>query len=416
MYTIPIINSNSRLTPYKFYTEFLENIAASYKSGNDDIAFRLFEKGDSDPYNTTYRIEPIVIPLLLSLLEQLSKFHKKEIPILLNNNPATIDVLEFLYKCDFFHVGGKNKNPTYPIGRKIFDFNEDYLGAFKQKRIRNEHRVRAYSLNDDNLKSQLSKYELEEEKRDFLVAHYTYKVREHFQELLFDNRFTAALHNVYIDILSELITNAVLHSKSNAFALMFVDRFKTKFSISDNGVGLEYSMRSKNTTFYYSLNSLKDILQKQSSLSKISPAILNNLYTIFETLFYSSLKDRHGLFDLMINAVLNCQGYFRLHFENSQITISNRMMDELKKLGHIREEIYQLHISHQLNQINEKDWKEKLRIKSQEMQESFVEFYNKTVKKYSEDIIYSSLRFYRVKFKGVHIEVEIPNTLKNDNI
>jgi hypothetical protein len=31
------------------------------------------------------------------------------------------------------------------------------------------------------------------------------------------------------------------------------------------------------------------------------------------------------------------------------------------------------------------------------------------VKYYSEEIQYSSVRFFNVKFRGVHIEVEIPN-------
>lgn len=35
-----------------------------------------------------------------------------------------------------------------------------------------------------------------------------------------------------IVILSELITNSVLHSQSTVFALMFVDRYKTKSILS----------------------------------------------------------------------------------------------------------------------------------------------------------------------------------------
>lgn len=416
MDVVPIIYSNTTLTTYKFYTEFLENTSNKYKEGVKDIIFQLFEKGDSDPYSNTYRIEPIVLPLLLSLFEQLSKFHKTEIPIQLHNNPATIDVLEFLYKCDFFHIGGNNKNPTFPTGRKLFTVNDNFLGGFKMKKLRNEHRVRAYSLSDDNLNSHLQNLKTDEEQRDFLVSHYTYKVREQFKELLFDNIYTAALHNTYIDILSELITNAVLHSKSNAFALMFVDRFKTKFSISDNGLGLEKSMEFKQSNGYYKLNSLKNLLDKEDTPTKISKGIRNNLHVIFETLYYSSLKDRHGLFDLMINAVLNCQGYFRLHFENSQIMISNRMMDELFELAEIRNAVYDLHTAYSLDQIKKEEWEQQLQDRSSQMRSSFVSFYNRTVKKYSEDIMYSSLRFYKVKFKGVHIEVEIPNTFDNANI
>ncbi|MBK7587902.1 MAG: ATP-binding protein [Bacteroidetes bacterium] len=106
-------------------------------------------------------------------------------------------------------------------------------------------------MEDDNLLTEIQKYKNEEAQRDFLISHYTYQVREHFEELLFDNEFTEYLHDTYIDILSELITNGVLHSKSNTFALMFVDKYKTKFSISDNGIGLEESIRTKMKPSYY---------------------------------------------------------------------------------------------------------------------------------------------------------------------
>ncbi|RZJ76936.1 MAG: hypothetical protein EOO45_00520 [Flavobacterium sp.] len=411
-----VIKSNVNLTSYKFYTDFLKEVAESYRNGATDIDLQLFENGDNDIYSSTYHIDPIVVPLLLSLTEQLSKYHKKALSLGLHNNQATIDVLEFLVKCDFFHISGNNINPNFPKGRNILQFDPLFFGSFKGKVLRTQHRVRAYSLEDDGLAIAIKDFEIEEEKRDFLMSHYTYKVRDHFQELLFDNELTIDLHNIYIDILSELITNAVLHSKSNAYALMFVDRFKTKFSISDNGVGFEISMKSKISSNYYELNSLKNELSKQNTISNISSAILNNLHTIFDTLYYSALKERHGLFDLMVTVVLGSQGYFRIHSENSQIIISNRMMEELKSLENIRNQIYIIHNTYALNQISQLEWEKMLQIKSQSLKCCFIDFYKKAVDKYSVDIKYSSLRFFLVKFRGVHIEVEIPNNQGDDNI
>jgi len=383
---------------------------------SDEIKFKLFEKGDSEIYNSFYRIDPIVIPLLLSLMEQLSKFHNKKLSLLLFNNVATIEVLEFLYKCNFFFILGDNKNPSFPKGKNISDFDEHYFGAFKGKKLRDEHRVRSYSLSDDGLSDVLREYPDDDQKRDFLISHYTYKVRDHFQELLFDNESTAYLHNTYIDILSELITNAVLHSGSNAYALMFVNKFKTKFSISDNGVGFEGSMKTKTPTSYYKPNSLKRALQEVSKIDSISTKVLDNLHLIFETLYYSSLKDRHGLFDLMVNVVLRGFGYFRIHTENSQIIISHRMIDELTNLDDIRSKIYNLHTRFQLSQIDKKFLEDELQKYSALMKEIFVSFYQKAIAKYSDDIKFSSLRFYKVKFRGVHIEVEIPNASFHDSI
>lgn len=412
-----ILKSNIKFTPYKFYTQFLEEVASSYRAGDSsEIAFKLFDNGDENLYDSRYRIDPIVIPLLLSLFEQLSKFHKKKLHLELYNNFATIDVLEFLYKSDFFFISGDNTLPSFPKGRNILEFDNRFFGAFRGNDPRKEHRVRGYSLEDDGLRSLLQKYTGEDKQRDFLISHYTYKVREHFQDLLFDNDFTADLHNIYIDILSELITNAVLHSKSNAYALMFVDRYRTKFSISDNGVGFEESMKTKEATSYYTPNQLRNELIQYPALETVSQQILENLFTIFETLYYSALKDRHGIFDLMINVVLGSHGYFRVHNNNSQIIISSRMMKELKDLAEIRKHIYDIHISFLLGQLDKESWSLELAQKSEQLRYSFVSFYKKAIDKYSHEIKYSSLRFFKVKFRGVHIEVEIPNTISNDSI
>ena len=415
--TPAVIKSNETLTPYRFYNEFLEDVATFYRENpTESIRFKLFQNGDEEIYNSNYRIDPIVLPLLLSLFEQLSNYHKKPLRLLLFNNIATINALEFLYRCDFFYVAGINK-PQQPVtGRNILDFDSQYLGAFRSKIIRREHRIRAYSGKDDDLPKKLLPFETEEQKRDFLISHFTYKVREHFAELLFDNQFTVDYHNLYIDILSELITNSVLHSKSTAFALMFVDRYKTKFSISDNGVGFKASMQLKEETPYYKPYELKNILEKKQKLKNISRDILDNLFIIFETLFFSSLKDRHGLFDLMITVVLQSRGYFRIHNENSQVVISNRMMDELSSLSAIREKIYEAHTLYNLHKYNETEWKHHIETHSREMFSSFIHFCDISFSKYNSDIRYSSIRFYKVKFRGVHIEVEIPNSLSDDSL
>jgi len=406
---IPVIKNNISLTPFRFYTDFLLDVARSYSDDSEQVSFKLFENGDDFIYDSRYIIDPITIPIFLSLLEQLSKFHKNKIDLLLYSNPATIEVLKFLKRSDFFYLCGENRNPIYPIGRKIVNFDEGFLGSFEGKMQRSEHKVRAYSLQDDSLLEELRLYLTDEQKRDFLISHYTYKVREHFEELLFDNEHTLPFHNTFIDILSELITNGVIHSGSNTFALMFVDRYKTKFSISDNGIGLRTSMNAKIATFYYKPLLLTITLTKQTAISNISEKILQNLYAIFETLYYSSLRDRRGLFDLMINVVLNSKGYFRIHTENCQVIISNRMMDELNELSSYRNEIYSMHSKFFLKLIDQKQYEESILKLSDLIRSSFIKLFKKSEEKYNSDIKYSALRFFRVTFRGVHIEVEIPN-------
>lgn len=406
---ISVLKNNIELTPYIFYNDFLIDVASAYVDKPDSVIFKMFENGDNNVYDSHYRISPITIPLLLSLFEQLSKYHKEALNLALYNNSATIQVLEFLYHADFFNIGGDPSKFYYPLGRNIIDFEDEYLGGFVGKPQRKEHRVRAYSLNDDNLYSKIKNIESEEGRRDFLNSYYTYKVKEHFGELLFENENTYHLHNSFIDILSELITNGVLHSKSNTFALMFVDKYKTKFSISDNGIGFEESMESKETTFYYKPKSLTETISRVNSFKKLDKKIIKNLTVLFETLYYSSLKDREGLFDLMINVVLRSKGYFRLHTDNCQVIISNRMMSELRNLEVIRTKVYKLHTSYSLEQISTQDYQNLLVELSNEMKKYFINFYKKSIEKYNSDIKYSSIRLFKVRFRGVHIEVEIPN-------
>lgn len=409
---ITIVRSKVQFSPFVFYTDFLQEVAHYYQSTGEElkpISFQLFEHGDERKSDSEYRIAPISIPLLLSLFEQLSKFHKCPLRLDLHNNSSTVPVLQFLARANFFDLIGSKRISHDTKGKNIMYFDEAYLGDFDSRKQRNEHKVRCYSLSDGNLEAEISLFDTEEEKRDYLNSVFTYKVKDHFAELLFDNQLTNNLHNVFIDILSELITNGVLHSGSNTYALMFVDRLSTKFSISDNGVGLKTSMSKKKETFFYVPNTLSELIARESSSSESQKKRHANLRFILETLYFSSLKERAGLFDLMINVVLHCKGYFRLHSENTQIIVSNRMMDHLVELSQIRKEIILLHASYLFNRINENEHNAKVKDFSKSMCQGFCRLYQEITKRYTDDVKYSSVRFFNVRFRGVHIEVEIPN-------
>ncbi|THV57512.1 hypothetical protein [Chryseobacterium candidae] len=404
---VSILKNGEKLTPFSFYTRFLTEVAYNLKE-YEDISFKLVENGDTLVYDSDYKIEPITIPLLLSLVEQLSKFYQKPIDLSLYNNLATKNVLNFLYKSDFFYIAGKNKNPYYPNGRNILKFKEEYLGDFINKDLRPEHKVRCYSINDYNLYAKLDSYKKEDEKRDYLISEYTYIVRDHFQDLLFDNENTSGSIEFYVEILAELITNGVLHSKSNTFALMFVNKFATKFSISDNGIGLIQSLKTKSEDNLYKSLELISRLQEVKILS-INSKILENLNFIFETLYYSSLKDRKGLFDLMVSVVLNSNGYFRLHSENAQIIVSNRMQKELTELNNLRNQLFNIHREILIDGVSLESRQGTMVSIKNSILEHFILLYENICNKYNEDYKYSSIRFFNVKFRGVHIEVEIPN-------
>ncbi|GGF11441.1 hypothetical protein SAMN05443634_1034 [Chishuiella changwenlii] len=396
---IPILDDGRNFTPLIFYTEFLPKLAEYYKNNkSEDIKFLLFQKGDTEIFSAIYRIDPISTPLLLSIIEQLSKFHKKSLELYLNNNHATIKVLGFLFRADFFKISRENK---------ILYYNENYLGAFQGNEIRKEHIIKSYKKKDfPNIDFD---FENEIQLRDHVNSIISYNVQTHFGELLYDNINTANNHNEYINILSELITNGVIHSQSTTYAMMFVDKYQTKFSISDNGIGFKNSLNSKqNLPFYYKKNEFESntTLQFPTSINKY---FIENLLEIFEILFYSSLKERKGLFDLMLNVVLHSNGYFRLHTNNCQIIISNRIFKYITSLNELRDEILESHKLFELEKISLNDYQQAIIDKKNLISKQFEKIINATIKYYSEETKFSSIRFYNVRFKGVHIEVEIPN-------
>lgn len=407
---VSIIDSNKTFTPLLFYNEFLNKLANFYKQNpQENIVLKLFEKGDEEIYNSYYKIDPISIPLLLSIVEQLSKFHKKPLDLLLFNNHATIAVMEFLFRANFFKIVGNNNYYNFK-GNKILNFEEEYLGAFKGKEIRKDHIIRAYKKSDYP-DVDFSNYSTKNEifLRDTVNSLTAYNVQEHFTELLFDNENTLKNHNSYIDILSELITNGVLHSKSTTYAMMFVDKFKTKFSISDNGIGLKSSLDAKDDfPFYYKKEDFRNSISKTET--KFDDHYIENLLNIFETLFYSSLKERKGLFDLMITVVISANGYFRLHTDNCQIIVSNRIFKRIHTLQEIRDKILSIHNQFELQKICKDNHRSSILKKKEEIKNEFKKLYLNLINYYSEETQFSSVRFFNVKFRGVHIEVEIPNS------
>ena len=113
----------------------------------------------------------------------------------------------------------------------------------------------------------------------------------------------------------------------------------------------------------------------------------------------------------MTNVVLNSKGYFRLHSENSQIIISNRMKNQLEPLFALREKIFETHNNYELKIISVGDYDKSIVSLSNEALKMFEDFFITVQNKFNNDIKFSSIRFYQVKFRGVHIEVEIPNNL-----
>lgn len=416
---IVLIEDGITFSPFYFYTVFLEKMISCFDDSKDKkpiISYKL--TADNDPVMGRYRIDPISIPLLLSLTQQLKRNQNAAIKLELSNYPANLKLLEFLYRSDFFYVAGQNKNPLFPMGKDLMSFDERFIGGFSNGSIRPEHKIRCYSRNDlpsflqailfhDSSNDDENDKMSADAKRDYFVEHYNFKVGEHFEILLQES--TSEFASLYVDILSELIANGIIHSGTDVFALMFSDKYSIKFSISDNGMGLFNSLDKKDNSEYneyYKKFELYEKLFDKTGWTKNT--LTNSLVSIFEALFYSMTKKRLGLFDLMVNVVNHFSGYFRLHNECSQIIFSPRLGKELESLEEIRNKIRKLYFEKEFKQNEETKFDVEIKQLISEGELLLLELFQNTLKKYSDDVKFSAIRTFNVRFKGVHIEVEIP--------
>jgi anti-sigma regulatory factor (Ser/Thr protein kinase) len=403
---VPILLNRKSFTPFYFYTDFLTSVAGFYQAyPNKKITFFLIGEPENESFFSSYYFDPISIPLFLSLVDQLSKHHKEPLDLELFNTNSTINVLAFLERADFFKLAGN----SYNFSKNILNFNSNYLGFYETKKQRPEHRVRYYSINDGILKNIINNFPPEQQ-RDYLIEFYTYKIRDHFEEILKECNQNDEVTFEYVQILSELITNGVLHSLSDVYALMFTDREKTSFSISDNGIGLYESLLSKENRKVndsYQIFDLFRELMNNISLN-VDEKIKESFFSIFEALFFSILKDRKGLFDLMTTVVLNSNGYFRLHNNNAQIIISLRMFNELKVLSELRKNIFDNHMKYLSGNIKYDEFNSVFLELTNNTKIEFKKLVTSIISNYNIDVKYSSIRLYEVRFRGVHIEVEIP--------
>ncbi len=420
--SIKILRSGITFTTFEFYNIFLKDVALFYKNGDKNISFSLTDS--EDIAYSKYRIDGNSLPLLLNIFEQLSVFEGKGLPFKIENVRGhdkflgTDTVVAFLKNSNFFDIAmrlGNNYEKLFPRSPILEIPNLKEFVAYNQN---TSYEIDCFSLDLDlELKSKISSKN-EEEKRDILVEYYMFKVEDRFSKLynkIEDNRsFLQRSTNIldykkfYLHILPELITNGVLHSGANTFASLFNDGFKTKISVSDNGVGLQKSMETKTNYGFYSPRKLTSELEKVGKFN-INQNFLNTLHLVFETLYFSMLKNRLGLFDLIGNVVLKLDGVFRMHTENTQIVLSKRINEILVKLYNKRKEIIRQHDDSLLEKISKDELNENMNKLSEEALMLFVDFYTNVISNYSKDVKYSSVRFYPVKFRGVHIEVEIPN-------
>ncbi|PTQ92010.1 hypothetical protein C8P68_1156 [Mucilaginibacter yixingensis] len=396
------LKEGTPFTSFRFYNEFLKELSQYYRT-----AANKYDPPDIVLDNDLV-IEPNTLPLLITLGAYLKDFHQKRARLIFENDLVSNHLIKFLQRSDFLYIIGNNMNPTFPLGRRIFQFDERQVGDFRSKKEqRADHKVRIYSLDDSAMASVVDSKCSEEAQRDDLIEYFSFSVTKHFEELISDADTDNRTRRNVINTMAELITNGLFHSKSDAYVMMFSGRFKLSCSIADKGIGLYPTIADKPPTSYYEPLGVFKELEGRVRL-KMSAEVQKCAFSIFETFYFSMLKNRRGLFDLMINIVVSCKGYFRLHYDSVQIIVSSRMSRELTELQEIRIAIANTHSQAGFGEIAEDEFLERMTMLSQKARQAILQLALTVFQRYTEDVQYSSIRIFSIKLPGVHIETEIP--------
>jgi len=350
-----IIYFGNKITSFTFYNDFLKDLYNYYK-----------EKGS--------KIQPIVsleytefidantLPNLIGFGLMLRNFHKQPIKLLLNYNPKLI---YFLYKSRFFTIVGKYS------GLNIFDFDDRFIGGFdllEKKRHLDEHIVHRYKPSKQYYELDDENEQLEFRKQIIRILRDEHLPKDFLPVLKFLNRIEEYEMEYFLDVLSEIISNSILYSLSESFATVHANKYKTLISIADIGIGFREAFGKKKNYDYSFSKSLKSELKYSEEL--------NDFIFLFEVFHYSKNNDRFNLWRLK-ETVVNKLGVFRIHFNTTQLVFSKKCS---------------------------------LCEKSNDLIKCAKCF----LKNYNSETILSPLRIFNYDYQGVHVEIELYNTIEKE--
>lgn len=344
------------------------------------------------------RFDPLVVPNLISLGIILKSIHKKptRLEIVRTNATKFLDEgwffravgLPNIFSEEISDEDGVQHTINQKTGYEIYEFEPKLLGFYNNSNVSEsynaEHRVYvfredSYSYYSRFIQEDITEKELSDIRTDKLTELEPI-IKKRYGVLLYKKEGKPNLNikdaNVVSDILTELITNAVLYSGSHCSAMLQRIGNITKISISDGGVGFGYSLEKKKEKFGKEYRNVFD------EFSAIEQAKYKNLLYIFQTLSYSKEKEestsRENLFTLL-KIVLKRQGEseiqegtIRIHYEDTQIIMTSNRCSGCNKFD------------------------------PKECAKCLLENYKPAI-----DASKSNLRFFEGLFKGVHIEVEL---------
>ena len=379
-----IIYFSGNITSFVFYNQLFKALSEHYKMNGVAVA-PIFS------FMKVYRFDPLVVPNLISLGFILYSIHDKPTRLEILNTNAT----KFLDEGWFFKAVGKRMVYGEEItnefkirqlikqetGHEIYDFNSGMLGFYNYEHVsipnNPDHKVYVYPDESSFYYNKFNQVDVSEEKLGIIRS-------EKYQELkpFIEKRYWNVLRTLndnnkrtVLGVLTEIITNAVLYSGSPCSAMLQTKDNETNISISDCGVGFEYSFEKRKEKFGIEY---KNVFNKFSIDEQVK---YKNFLYIIETLNYSKEKSEDGRDNLytLLNIILKKnnnsnidKGTIRIHYNDSQVIMTSNRCNGCNKIDPIKCARCLLNDYNPANEISK-----------------------------------SNLRIFGSQYRGVHIEVKL---------
>ncbi len=372
------------ITSFVFYNQLFTALREHYRVNGVSVA-PIFS------FVHVVRFDPLVVPNLISLGFILKSIHKNSTCLEIASTNAT----KFLDNGWFFKAVGSKSVYSEELdidgsgivhtikqatGYELYDFEPKMLGFYNfsnvSKPYNPDHRVYVYNEDSYSYYSKFIQKDVSEEELGIIRS-------EKYQELkpIVEKRYWNILKTLsdnnrctILDILTEIITNAVLYSGSHCSAMLQTKDNITKISISDCGVGFEYSFKKRQGKFG---GDYTKVFKKFSSEEQEK---YKNFLYIFEALQYSKEKSvaRDNLYTLVAVVLRKNDNYgieegtIRIHYNDTQVIMTSKRCLKCNKFA--PDVCAKCLLSH-YNPANE--------------------------------VSTSNLRFFDGRFSGIHVEVEI---------
>lgn len=343
------------VTTNMLYTKVLHLLREYYKCEKETAPV-------IDLTKVTY-IEPQAVPLLISIGDYFSRLYRSALDI---NMEEMTTLQNFLINIGF-HRYTKEQN--------FYNIPDNYIQNWLYSN-RDIHKIiwmkRAEEYPD------VAKIEDMEVRRTYLSDNIQKNIEEQCRSILLDtHKLPENLIKFTIEGLAEILTNASIYSKNSSYAYLASDKYGTKGSVCDCGVGLKESFEKQGKECKW-VKKNEDIIQNPE---------LENYYIIMEIMNYSFDKHKKGercnLWTVQ-NDLTTYGGTFKIHYSNIQIIFSSKRCKGCRKISYFGNDGKRVFVADDLMPC----------VKC--LRDGYLN---------SNDL---AIKNFDVAFRGVHIEFEIP--------